>query len=306
MAQQKYRISDKAPHGLYIRRAPNSKDNLNKITVLPMGHLVTKKAESGVPKWWEVSTTHLGAAIEGFVNSDFLVADSTFVPAAASTSVSAVHLSTSQSVTRSNLRYAFPLNEPGQPTRDHGASPDQKKAQLTAIINWLDVERKVRYQPKSGDTYCNIYAYDYCYLAGVFLPRVWWYPSAIDSLKKGKSVSPVYGSTVHEINANGLYEWLRTYGPTFGWEYNTNFNELQNAANSGQVVIISGAHKKPNRSGHITAVVPETASQKATRSGSTVTHPLQSQAGATNNKYLIRAWWTLPYFRAWGYWINRT
>jgi len=307
MSQSKYRVSDKAPKGLFLRRAPDKNDNSNKITILPMGHPVTKKAQSAVPKWWEVSTTVQGTSVDGFVNSDFLVADTAFVPPSKSTGISAVHLRTNNSVRRSNKEYAaHPLNENSQPTRDSTASPSDKAKQLTEIVKWLDVENKGRYLPNSKHTYCNIYAYDYCYLAGVYLPRVWWYPTAIDKLKKGNSVSPIYGETVHELNANSLYEWLREYGPTFGWNATFDYTAMQNAANNGQVVIICGANKVPNKSGHITAVVPETANQKATKNGSTVTHPLQSQAGATNQKYMTRAWWTLPIFRGWGYWINMT
>lgn len=304
MAQQKYRVSDKAPNGLFLRSAPDKNNNQNKITVLPMGHPVTKKAQSAVPKWWEVSTTVQGTGVDGFLNSDFLVPDSAFVAPPAVSGIAPAHLHRSAPTTRSGTAHAYPLNEPGQPTRDPNASAPDKAKKLTEIVNWLDVEKKARYLPNSKHTYCNIYAYDYCYLAGVYLPRVWWTSSALSKLKDGKTLSPIYGSTVHELNANSLFEWLKEHGPSFGWNRTFDFTAMQNAANSGQVVVICGANKVPNKSGHITAVVPETATQKATRSGASVTRPLQSQAGVSNQKYLTKAWWTLPSFRDWGYWIN--
>ena len=60
-AQQKFRVSDKAPQGLFLRSQPVIKDTTRK-ALLPMGHLVTKKAAASVPNWWEVSTTLEGPA----------------------------------------------------------------------------------------------------------------------------------------------------------------------------------------------------------------------------------------------------
>jgi hypothetical protein len=304
MAQQKFRVSDKAPQGLFLRSEPVAKDS-TKIAVLPMGHSVTKKATSAVANWWEVSTTIDGASVDGFLNSTFLVPDAAFTPPPPVSTIAPVHLPTSASVARGNkARLAYPLNETGQKTRNTSAAAAVKAGELTAIVNWLDVERKARYGPTSQHTYCNIYAYDYCYLARVFLPRVWWLQSAIDKLKQGKAVSPIYGQTVSELNANSLFNWLKDYGPTFGWNRTFDLTQMQNAANGGQVVIICAQNRKPNRSGHICPVVPETASKKATRSGVTVTHPLQSQAGRSNIKYFNRNWWPSATFRDFGFWIN--
>lgn len=304
MAQQKFRVSDKAPQGLFLRSEPVVKAS-TKIAVLPMGQSVTKKAVAAVPNWWEVSTTIDGAGVDGFLNSTFLVPDAAFVPPQTLSSVSPVHLSTNANVARGNKsRLAYPLNEVGQKTRNPSATGAIKAGELTAIVSWLDVERKARYAPNSQHTYCNIYAYDFCYLASVYLPRVWWLPSAIERLKQGKAVSPIYGQTVSELNANSLFNWLKDYGPTFGWNRTFDLTQMQNAANDGQVVIICAHNRKPNRSGHICSVVPETASKKATRSGVTVTHLLQSQAGRSNIKYFTRSWWLSDTFRDFGFWIN--
>ena len=82
---------------------------------------------------------------------------------------------------------------------------------------------------------------------------------------------------------------------------------MQTAANNGQVAIICAANRIPNRSGHITPVVPETTANKAERSGSgIVIKPLQSQAGRTNRKYQTDPWWNrlASTFREHGFWIN--
>jgi hypothetical protein len=305
MAQQKFRVSDKATQGLFLRSAPVVSDS-TRITVLPVGHVVTKKADASVTGWWEVSTTVQGASVDGFASSKFLVPDSAFTPIPTVSSISPVHLRTTQEVKRTNLRYPFPLNETGQPTRNSGSQPNVRAGEVTNIIKWLDVENKARYAPNSQHTYCNIYAYDYCYLGGVYLPRVWWTSQALLKLQQGKSVQPAYGETVNEINANSLYIWLQDFGPTFGWNRTFDFTAMQQAANDGQVVIICGQNKVPNRSGHITAVAPETNTQKAARSGATVTSPLQSQAGRSNRKYMVHAWWQMPSIKVHGCWINAT
>ena len=75
--------------------------------------------------------------------------------------------------------------------------------------------------------------------------------------------------------------------------------ELQDAANQGEVCLICAQRNDLNMSGHIVAVVAETQTKQAARSGLQVTRPLQSQAGAVNFRYStgVRAWWTDAKFR---------
>lgn len=305
MSQSKFRVSDKATMGLFLRSEPVVKES-TKITVLSMGHLVTKVADSSVTGWWEVSTTVEGTSVSGFVSSRFLVPDSDFEGPETVSSITAVHLPhlPGMRVTRNGTQQAYPLNEAGQPTRRSSSSNAEKAKELTEIIRWLDVENKDRYRPLSSSTYCNIYAYDYNYLGGVYVPRVWWTHSALVKLRAGRAVRPVYAETVVELNANSLFDWFRDFGSTFGWKRTFDLTEMQNAANDGQAVIISAQHKRPNKSGHICPVVPETASKKAERSGSKVVRPLQSQAGRTNRKYQTSIWWTMNIYRNFGFWIN--
>lgn len=199
---------------------------------------------------------------------------------------------------------AFFLNEPGQKTRNLTATAAVKATKLTAIVDWLDVENQPRYEPTTVNTFCNIYAYDYCFLSGVYLPRVWWTRSALLKLENGVPVSPVYGQTVSELNANSLFNWLKEYGGVFGWNRTFDMTQMQNAANDGLVVIICAQNRLLNRSGHICPVVPETPTMAARRNGITVTAPLQSQSGRTNLKYFTRTWWTADTFREFGFWIN--
>lgn len=307
MAQEKYKVSDQAPQGLFLRSEPVVNE-ATKIAVLPMGQEVTKLSESGVANWWQVSTKLQGSDLTGFVNRTFLVKIEDFTDPETVNTIASVHLQRTAAVTRRNKAFAFALNEAGQPRRDTTASPGDKVEALTRIVDWLDVENTahLRYKPITNATYCNIYAYDYCYLARVYLPRVWWTQRALIDLAAGRNVAPIYGETVHELNANSLFVWFEEFGQDFGWRRTGSINEMQNAANNGQVVIISAQNRIPNRSGHIVAVVPETSTNKAVRESGVVTKPLQSQAGRTNHKYQTDRWWIrlASTFRAHSFWIN--
>jgi hypothetical protein len=267
---------------------------------LPQGHLVTKLGVAEDETWWRVSTDHQGSTLEGFVKSDFLAPASDFREPAPSRSIREVHLETTNRIARDQTSgRAFPLNEPGQPSRN-GNPP----ATLTQIIDYLKVDISERYEPTSRATFCNIYAYDYCYLAGVYLPRVWWTRRAIATLAAGGTVTPQYDVTVTELNANSLNNWFEEFGDDFEWRRTFDLTELQNAANAGHVSIISGQRVDLNKSGHICPVVPETGTHTANRRGATVIMPLQSQAGATNFRYGGSVWWTNAKFRRFSFWIH--
>ncbi|MEO8097304.1 MAG: hypothetical protein ABI811_06340 [Acidobacteriota bacterium] len=183
-------------------------------------------------------------------------------------SIPAVHLTENRdSATRqSQTTRAFPLGEPNRPSRATG---------LDAIVRYLDVEHSPRYQRTPASTFCNIYACDYCYLAGAYLPRVWWTSTALASFAQGRDVAVKYGVTVAELSANALYDWLRDFGPTFGWTQTTSLDVLQSAANAGQVAVICVQAAVLSRPGHITAVIPESApTLTAQRQGETVLMPL--------------------------------
>lgn len=285
--------------GLNLRSTPAVSAS-NKLVTLPQGEIVRKIGVAADPAWWQVSANLKGAAFEGYVKSQYLAAaDASPQPVSPPKNIPAVHLKTKTPIRRDQTNgRAYPLNEQGQPRRT-----DLSAGSLTAIIDWLDVEEHVRYLPVPGVTYCNIYAYDYCYLGNGFLPRVWWTNGALDLIAGGKTVEPLYDKTVRELNANSLHDWLDDSGPGFGWRRVADVESLQNAANAERLAIICARRKDLNRSGHICAVVPETSTDQAVRSGGVVRIPLQSQAGATNFRYGGKQWWTSDKFSAFGFWI---
>lgn len=195
-------------------------------------------------------------------------------------------------ITRNSGSKAYPLNETDKPQGD--GTPKS----LFDIIEYLDVENSLRYKRKEIDgkvvsTYCNIYAFDYCNLAKAYMPRVWWYPRALNDIEKGMDVQPVYAETVAELNANALYDWFNTYSNAFGWVKQNDLFEAQDLANKGWVVIIVAKQKIVTRSGHITVIVPESRENKAKRVNKHYL-PLQSQAGIINKKYFNDNWFVHP------------
>lgn len=275
--------------------------------VLPNGQIVEKLEETD-PSWWKVSASVGGAQFEGYVARKFLAEKGEAPAPKPASGIVAVHLAENKPTIKRDSAggQAFPLGEPGRPTRTRNAPPAQKIAELHEIVKWLDVERKARYLRTASATFCNIYAYDYCYLADAYLPRVWWTSKAIADLSAGRSVSPAYGETLRELSANSLYNWLEDFGLSFGWTRVTDAGDLQDAANSGKVAIICAHHVNPNASGHIAAVVPEKPSLTAVRKNGEVFLPLQSQAGASNHRYFTGTsrWWAGSKLRAFGFWIH--
>jgi hypothetical protein len=201
---------------------------------------------------------------------------------------------------------AYSVNEPGQPSRT-GSSPPELAASLRKIVDWLAPETVAhkRYQPTASATFCNIYAHDYCRLAGVYLPRVWWKPDALTKLAAGMTVTPEYDVSILEMTANALVPWLTRHGPSFGWRSSASLTELQDEANKGSVVVMAARAKAGH--GHIVAVVPENGVNMAKRdAGNQVTVPLQSQAGSRNFNYgfLQPNWWPGANYAEFGFWIH--
>lgn len=273
---------------LNLRSTPEAKTDLsNRIAVLPNGQKVDKLEEfSNV--WWKVSTFLQGQEFIGYVSSSYLSQDT---KAQTANKVTEVHLSKNNSNSKRNSKFAlaFPLGEASMPSRDSS----NKVNSIKTILDWLNVEQSLRYRAGGGSTYCNIYAYDFCFLNGVYLPRVWWTTGAILRLSNNENVPVLYGDTVLERNANSLFDWFVNWSNRFGWERVNTFSALQERANLGEICILVAKRRDLNRSGHIVAVVPEDDIRKAKRdSNGAVIVPLQSQAGASNNKYFSgNKWW---------------
>jgi uncharacterized protein YgiM (DUF1202 family) len=317
--------------GLNLRSEPKiPKDNprSNIRASLPNGHEVTWVSGNVTDKWVEVETNLNGAYFKGFVSPEFLVAVKKIAPnkpalvtrgfamppAAASSAVNnipAVYMPRNPGLItkRSEAANAFSLNEPGQPSRKVTATePSVLKQSLLEIVNWINVQKSSnkRYQPGNNSTFCNIYAHDYCHLAGVYFPRVWWTSKALMGLARNETVKPLYGNTIQEMRANDLLRWLKDFGEIFGWRQTGDLNKLQNAANIGGVALIIARRIEEGRSGHVTIVIPEGTTSAKRDANGLVTAPLQSQAGSTNFNMGTGkpGWWLGAQFAEHAFWIH--
>ncbi|MDX6612964.1 MAG: hypothetical protein QOD75_2150 [Blastocatellia bacterium] len=302
MAQQTYRVQNAV--GMWLRSQPIV-DEASKIVLLPQGQLVTKTGNTDQPDWWQVTANFHEENFSGVCKHSLMVPDSEFHQNAGANSVTEVHLERSALVPRSLKGVeAFKLNETPRPSRNPAGTPQQKAADIGKIIAWLAVSESARYRRTETETFCNIYAYDFACLAGVFVPRVWWNPPAIQRLMAGQSVTPKYGVTIDEMTANQLARWFQDYSQLFGWRQTTSLTELQRAANAGSVCIINA--RRVVGHGHICAIVPETNTHKAQWDSAheKVVRPLTSQAGGHNFEYQPFVWWTDGTYRDIGFWIH--
>ncbi len=170
---------------------------------------------------------------------------------------------------------------------------------LLGLPRWLDVERSARYQRKPSATYCNIYAHDFAYLCGLYLPRVWWRDP--DTVTEETEV--IYGETVRELSADGLHDWLLNWSRHYGWQRYPGSN-LDDAprwlqgildADPGLSIGLICGRVPGKGSGHITVALPqlpEYGRGAMVDSRGRVLSPLQSQAGSTNKQLFSKAWWT--------------
>jgi hypothetical protein len=299
-------------------KIPESDPRANVITRLPDGQMVVRISGKKDDKFFEIEASVNAAHFRGFAAAEYLrpVKVPKAIPVVVPARVAPTHGIVAVEMPRkagSITRHADPagphsLNEPNQPVRK-GDTAKARCAELKAIIDWLAVDKvsHKRYQPGNGSTFCNVYAHDYCFLADVYLPRVWWRPGAIERLSQGEKVEPLYEKTIDEQRANDLFRWLCDFGLRFGWRQTGTLTKLQDAANLGGLGIIVARTKIDGKSGHIVAVLPETDTEKARRNrDGLVTAPLQSQAGSVNFRYSTGRpeWWTGEQFAESAFWIH--
>jgi hypothetical protein len=191
-------------------------------------------------------------------------------------------------------RKQHPMVDPSIPYRDL-TNVASKKESLGRLIDKLDVAHNLRYQRTVDDTYCNVYAYDYCYYSKVYLPTVWWNKTALEKLASGQEQVAIFGQTVDRIYSSALTDWFPQWGGFFGWEEIATADEIQNKVNThGGIGIICAKRREKGLSGHIVPIVPETNEHQAYRENGLVVYPLQSQAGKLNYNYfseLRKDWW---------------
>jgi len=290
---------------LRLRSEPTTKGMI--ISVMPPDTVVEKIDNGSSADWFRVKVRLNSKPTEGFAFAEFLE-ETTVEPNGPDVArdIPEAHLITSRTVERASVNNrAYPLNEPGFKRRLLASLPVIERAPaIHGQLDFLNVEKSVRYLPTNKNTFCNIYATDLAYSLGVYVPRVWWTEGALSKIEQGQKVDVIYEKTVTELNANSLANWFENFGPDFGWHRKLSIDELQTEVNKGTLGIIVAQRINLNRSGHIVAVVPEKDDKIATRNGSLVISPLQSQAGANNKKYFTgNNWWQkADTFRKFSFW----
>ncbi len=202
----------------------------------------------------------------------------------------------------------YPLTETGGP-RVTGSTIETRVRQLLKVIAWLDCENPEhgRYRAKGRSTFAETYVCDYCELAGVFLPRVWWTADGLARIARGERVDAALGQNVRGLPINGLHDWLEDHGSAFGWHREIELIDLQAAANGGEVCLIVARHHDLNRAGRVVAAVPEHAGCLARRDREgDVVRPVESGCGARNRRCATArsAWWLSATYSSHGLWRN--
>lgn len=294
-----------------LRHLPSTHFN-EPLTLLPQGHAVRVLGESA-PGWRRVRTSLGGSEVIGHVAASRL--DAAPAPITEEPAIELPPLPMAQlrennaaSNRHATATRAFPIGELTRPIRDPDAIAPVRVGQLQALADWLGVESSERYARTPTQTFCNVYAADYCYLADAYLPRVWWTDAALLRLGAGEQVSVLYADTVREMRADDLFAWLVDMGPRFGWRRVFDASALQDGANAGGVGLICADRAAEGRPGHITVVVPEDAAHRALRDADGhVAQPLQSQAGAVNRRFGSAgiSWWMGSDFRDRGFFVHR-
>lgn len=299
---------------LNLRDAPRVAPS-TRIGALPQNLPVQYLAAAGSAGWARVRADLHGRLIEGYLASRYLAP---FKPSPAAraltggsprrSAIPPVHLPPrNRDITRRlDGGRAHPLGERRVPYR-RGKRPDTKARELHVIVDWLDNAARAhrRYRASRGQTRCDVYAYDYCFLANAYLPRVWWRGPVLRELDGRAPRAVAYGGNVVELNANGLYDWFVDYGGDFGWSVTHDLDTLQAAANNGEVCVIVARRADLNAAGHISVVLPERAALSARRRrDDSVIAPVESYAGARNRTRHVsaRRWWIARKYSAFSFW----
>jgi peptidoglycan hydrolase-like protein with peptidoglycan-binding domain len=131
------------------------------------------------------------------------------------------------------------------------------------LIDQFHVNDNKRYEPRNGNTYCNIFAWDVSIAMGVELPRFvkvkLGHPEdptgeALGRTSKGNKVDPPMEATATELDANKLAIWLKSQGKNCGWEKLKTPEQAQKYANQGYMTL--GIIDESPKIGHVIIVRP--------------------------------------------------
>jgi LysM repeat protein/peptidoglycan hydrolase-like protein with peptidoglycan-binding domain len=153
-----------------------------------------------------------------------------------------------------NTQAWIPVDAPLQ------GSPSNRNADTYSdVIDQFGVASNPRYQPRDGNTYCNIFAWDVTKAMGAEIPH--W----VDA-----NGNPTGVGQGRELDANGVNQWLNNQGPQHGWR-EVSAEEAQRLANEGHPTVASW--NNPGGIGHIGVIRPGEINERG---------PAMAQAGSSN------------------------
>lgn len=143
-----------------------------------------------------------------------------------------------------------PMNPPAKPVTPPSTADPSLIQKIKDAITALNVTQNPKYQPRNGNTYCNIFTMDFCKKMGVPFPE--W----LDWNKDGK--------VDDYLNANEAISWLNgSYnkggvqtGAQLGWKL-VSADEAAKYASEGRVVLAGWTNPVASQPGHLAVVRPE-------------------------------------------------
>ena len=149
-----------------------------------------------------------------------------------------IHLHSKVPVTRSQatqLQRQYALNEAEMP------KGDGTQMALRKILHYLQEGDRYR---KPADNMTGLFLYDVAYLAGAYVPRVWYSDANLSEEK------------LRELDTNDLFDWFTDYSREFGWKPVADFVTAQEYASVGNLVVIIAQARNRYKNGVATIIVP--------------------------------------------------
>ena len=109
------------------------------------------------------------------------------------------------------------------------------------VLKQFGFDTEARYQPGSGNTYCNIAMWDASRALACEVPH-WWIRSDM-----------TYGQQEETINAS--IDWLTSMGGDYGWLNAGSLSAAMLTAQAGQPTLVTW--KNPSGHGHVAWLLPD-------------------------------------------------
>ncbi|MEM1364599.1 MAG: biosynthetic peptidoglycan transglycosylase [Pseudomonadota bacterium] len=137
------------------------------------------------------------------------------------------------------------------------ATASELKNSLLELIAWQNVEERERYQPRHGQTFCNLYVLDHCWLCGCPIP-----------------IEHFHG----QCSANRFQSWLNDEGQKLGWKSVPSIEAANAAAERNQCTVSVARSSREPGHGHTTLILGGAGDAECCTHGFSASL-LQSQAG---------------------------